>query len=943
MLTAGTKLGPYEVAAPLGAGGMGEVYRARDTKLGRDVALKVLPAAFANDAERMARFEREAQVLASLNHPNIAAIYGLEESGGVRALVMELVEGETLAERLATPARRDSVGEGLHGPPAQEREHRKGAPLPLGEALPIARQITEALEAAHERGIIHRDLKPANIKITPEGAVKVLDFGLAKALDPQDSGANLANSPTLSPTLSLAATQAGVILGTAAYMAPEQAKGKSVDRRADIWAFGCVLYELLAGQQAFEGETISDVLAAVIMKEPDWGRLAPATPSVIQKLVRRCLQKDPKQRLQAIGEARIAIEETLTSADVAPGFSPAGADLKVGATAGEHRSPLQRALPWALVGLTSVALLVAVYAYWRATRSSPSPPAELSLDIPSTRQLDTVAGPAVVISPDGSRIAYVARTAQGKNQIYLRELDKPEAVPLEGAEGLSPFFSPDGQWIGFYANGKIERISVFGGAPVEICSANGDRGASWSEDGTIVLTPALTAPLVRVSATGGTPQPLTQLDAGRKEITQRWPEVLPGGKAVLFTASANNDDFAHAYVEAASLSSGQAKVLLDNAYFGRYLSSGYLVYVSGGTLFAIAFDAEHLKVTGTAMPVIQNIQADLGNGGAQFSSSRTGTAVYLTGQTLAAQATVALVDRKGAATPLVKQPGDYYAPQFSPDGKQLALQVGGGNTWIYDLARETMTPLTFPPADCLNPVWTPDGKRVACYEANPAAGGRNISWIPADGTGGLQQLTQASALPQLPGSWSPDGKTLAFFRLRAKSGTCCEIWTLPVNPDGTPGEPKPLLGQDSTGSFTTPRFSPDGHWLAYQSTESGPPQVYVVPYPGPGGKRQISIANGTFPEWSKTGHELFFTQGNPLAIVSVSYSVQGNSFQPGIPTVLFSGNFQRRDPYGSYDVAPDGNFAMLEAAGGKSEAPALPTVVMNWFARVRQLVAAGQK
>jgi Tol biopolymer transport system component len=935
-LVAGTKLGPYEILSPLGAGGMGEVYRARDTKLGREVALKVLPEAFAQDAERMARFQREAQVLASLNHPNIAAIYGLEESGGVRALVMELVEGPTLAELLETRSSKFEI--------------RKPASIPVTsfdfrsssfDPLPIAQQIAEALEYAHERGIIHRDLKPANIKITHDGAVKVLDFGLAKALDTGDPASNISNSPTIS----IAATQAGVILGTAAYMSPEQAKGKSVDRRADIWAFGCVFFEMLTGTKAFEGETTSDVLAAVIRAEPDWNAVPPSTPASIRKLVQRCLQKDPKQRLQAVGEARIAIEETLSGDAVRPGLAPAMAS---DATRPPQGAALRRrALPWTLAVVASAAFLITLGILWRATRLSPPGPIELSLSPPAAQPLFRADGPAVLLSPDGSRIAYVAEPSAGKTQIYVRDLDKPEATPLESAIGSSPFFSPDGQWIGFFApDGGLKKVSVFGGAPVALCNADARRGGAWGEDGTIVFPPTVTSPLYRISAAGGAPVALTQLDAARKEITHRWPQILPGGKDVLFTASADNNNFERAFVGVASLVTGQTKVLIENAYFGRYLPSGYLAYVSGGTLFAVPFDVKELKVSGTAMPILPNIQGDLSNGGVQFSFSQTGTAAYMTGQAVSNQVTVVLRDRKGEASPLIQQPGDYFAPRFSPDGKQLALQVGTGNVWVYDLAQGTMTPLTFSPADCTNPTWTPDGKRIACSRRSAAGVGLGISWLPSDGTGSMEPLTKGSTVIQVPSSFSPDGRTLAFFQFSAKTGACCEIWTLPINPNGQPGQPQPFLGQDSGNAFRLPELSPDGHWMAYPSSESGTLQVYVVPFPGPGGKRQISVSRGGYPRWSRADHELFFIGGNgpASALVAVPYTVQGNSFQPGKAAPLFEGGFERRDPYPIYDVAPDGkHFAVLQVAGGKQTTLAPPTVVVNWFARVQQLVSAGQK
>ncbi len=595
--------------------------------------------------------------------------------------------------------------------------------------------------------------------------------------------------------------------------------------------------------------------------------------------------------------------------------------------------------------MLGAALLVTLAMVWRGFGNAPQPSAVLSLDVPSTQQLDMTSGPAVVISPDGSRVAYVARTG-GLDQIFVRELDQPQAKMLEGAQGTALFFSPDGQWIGYFnSNSVLEKVSVFGGAPVAICNATGARGAWWGKDGTIIFTPGFTSPLQRVSAAGGQPQPLTHLDASRKEVTHRWPQILPGGKDVLFTDSGDNNDFSHSAIAAVTLATGQVKRLVESAYFGRYLASGYLVYVSGGTLFAVPFNPRAMKLTGAAMPIIQNVAADLSNGSAQFSASATGTAVYVTGKTQVAQSTVAVVDRQGNATPLISKPGEYYAPRFSPDGKQLALQVGTGNTWVYDLARQTLTPLTFPPADCLLPVWTPDGKRIACDQSNPPfGGGMSLSWIPANGTGSLQPLTEPGSVELNPSSWSPDGKALAFYRPHSDGG-CCEIWTLSVNSSGKPGKLQPVVGHDPPLPVSYPAFSPDGHWLAYSSVESGAPQVYVIPYPGPGGKRQISTTGAYSPRWSKTGHELFFEQAaNPTSVFAVSYSVEGNSFQAGIPKLLFKGNFVNLVPYPGYDVSPDGkHFAMMVPVGGATGGIALPTVALNWFEHVQQMVSSGRK
>jgi serine/threonine protein kinase/Tol biopolymer transport system component len=940
-LQQGTRLGAYEVISPLGVGGMGEVYRARDTRLQRDVALKILPETMARDAQRMARFEREAQVLASLNHPNIAAIYGLEETNGVRALVMELVEGETLGERIvgegsALSDRRspmDSIG-------AQKSDPREPKGLPYQATLPIAKQVAEAFEYAHERGVIHRDLKPANVKITPEGTVKVLDFGLAKVLAAQDSPATMDTAD--SPTLSAMATQAGMILGTAAYMSPEQAKGQKVDRRADIWAFGCVMFEMLSGRKPFEGETISEVLAAVIRAEPDWRVIPDTTPPSIQHLIRRCLVKEPKERLRDIGEARIAIDETISGVGELSTL-PTNSTVQR-----EPRGLFYRALPWTVAALAVVALLVTLAIHWKSPSPGPVAPMELSLDISASQQLLRADGPAIVLSPDGSRIAYVTGM-RPQTQIYVRELDKSQAKPLEGVHGLSPFFSPDGQWIGYYSvDGKLERVSVFGGAPVVLANANSDRGATWSEDGTIVYSPTITSSLYRVPAAGGEPVEVTHLDAARNQITHRWPQFLPGGKTMIFTASGDNNNFSEAAVEAASLATGEAKVLVENAYFGRYLPSGYLTYISGGKLFAARFDANNLKLTGPSLPILQNIEADLTNGSAQLSFSRTGTAIYLTGQGLSSKVTVALVDRKGNVTPLIKQPGDYFAPNFSPDGKQLALQQGMGNVLVYNLARKTLTPLTFSKPQCIYPVWTPDGKRITCERPSLAGIGQGISWLPSDGTGSMEALTKGYEERQIPFSWSPDGNTLAFAQYSPNQGSWCDIWTLPLGPGGRPGKPEIHMGgspEHAAASYYAPAFSPDGRWLAYSQYVSGMPQIFVTAYPGPGGKWQVSVDGGQFPVWSRSNQELYFIgKDSTINLYAVPYHTQGSLFQPGTARLLFHGDFRNSNPFPAYDVSPDGkHFAMLELAREVSSATTPPTVVLNWFDRVAQMVAASQK
>ena len=567
---------------------------------------------------------------------------------------------------------------------------------------------------------------------------------------------------------------------------------------------------------------------------------------------------------------------------------------------------------------------------------------ELSLWIPATEQLEIASGPAVIISPDGSRVAYVARAGgSGAGQLYVRELDKVAAVPLDGAAGAqAAFFSADSQWIGFFADGKLKKISVRGGAPIALCDAGGSRGGDWSEDGTIIFPTQFTSALYRVSANGGTPVAATHLDAARSEITHRWPQFLPGGKGVLFTASSDNNFFGHASVDVAPLDTGVPKVLVENAYFGRYLAGGYLAYVSQGTVFVAPFDAKALKLTGTAIPVMQGVNYDISNGSAQVSVSKDGTAIHLDGGSAGQNLNLVLMDRKGNSSVLVSDQPDAAVPRLSPDGKRLAFQQGTGNIWIYDLERKTTSRAMLGTVGASWPQWTPDGQRLtyAHPHSTSVGSGQSIYWERADGSGEEKPLTPETILNAYPSSWSPDGRILAFQRLSGKDGSCCEIWALPVDEAGKPGEAHEVPG---VGRGFAPALSPDGHWLAYTSPESGTVQIFVVPFPGPGGKWQISTGSGFDPRWSKSGHELFYLDGR--ALIAVPYSVEKGSFQPGKPEELFSDRFEMRAPLGSYDVTPDGqHFVMLQLTGGRTAAASGPTVVLNWIDQARQLVAAGQ-
>jgi Tol biopolymer transport system component/predicted Ser/Thr protein kinase len=859
-LTAGTRLGPYEILAPIGAGGMGEVYKANDTKLDREVAIKVLPAALAQDPERLARFEREAKVLAALNHPNIAQIYGVEE----RALVMELVVGETLQ-----------------------------GPLPLDIALNYAKQIADALEAAHEKNIIHRDLKPANIMITPAGVVKVLDFGLAAVSQSSDP-----SNPANSPTLTISPTRAGMILGTAGYMSPEQARGKTVDKRADIWAFGVVLFEMLTGKLLFAGETVSDTLAQVLTKEPDWQQV----PAKVRRLLQACLQKDPKQRLQAIGDLPLLLD--------VPEAAPRTKNV----------------LPWAIAAVMTIALLGALV----FMRPRPVDHALIRLSV------DLGPGSIVgdpVISPDGTRLVFPARGPSGKPQLATRLLDQANSTLLPGTENATdPFFSPDGRWIGFFADAKIKKISVQGGAAVTLSDAPVLKwGASWGEDGNIILGGTPGSGLSRLAGAGGAPQPLalTRLDA----LGLRWPQILPGGAFVLFTAVSGALEYQNDSVVVLSLKTGQIKTLLRGGYFGRYVptygSTGHLMYVNEGAVFALPFDPARLESRGTPSPVLDDVATR------QFDFSSTGTLLYRGGKAQEQTYPIVWLDSSGKTEPLVATPGSYGDPRFSPDGQRLAV-VNGPDIFVYDLKRETMSRLTFAAQDVKHPVWTPDGKHIAY------SGRGGIFWMRADGGGEKQRLSEST--DQLfADSFSPDGRRLAYSELNPKTGA--DLWTIPLDlsdPDHPkPGKPEPFL--QTSGQEFMAKFSPDGRWIAYYSDESGRNEVYVRPFPGPGGKWQISSGGGNLPIWSSTARQLFY-QTLDAYIMVADYTVEGDSFIAEKPR-LWSDTPIRNLGIVNSDLAADGKrFAVFPPSepNAADKGAAHVTFLLNFFDELRRSVPAGK-
>jgi serine/threonine protein kinase/Tol biopolymer transport system component len=885
-LSSGERLGPYEILTPIGAGGMGEVYRARDTRLNRDVAIKV-------SAERFSeRFDREARVIASLNHPNICTLFDV----GSNYLVMELVEGPTLADRI-----------------------KEGA-LPLNEALPIAKQIADALDAAHEKGVTHRDLKPANVKVKPDGTVKVLDFGLAKA------GGTPAAASDNSPTLTMGETEAGVILGTASYMAPEQAKGKPVDKRADIYAFGVVLYEMVTGKRLHRGETTTEILASVLKEEPKWDKV----PAPVHRLLQRCLEKDPQNRLRHIGDVMSLVDD--------PAHAP-----KVAAPGGKQWL-------WPTVAALVVAMAAVGWNWYRASRLTDLPLVRHDVDLgaeivlPPPRPFIT----NFVISPDGTRIAYVAgASAGGPPKLFTRKLDQPNAVELSGTEGArGPFFSPDGRWIGFASQRKLNKISVDGGALVPLMDLSaGFAGASWGEE-SIVVTQQASSLLMRIPSGGGQPTPVPELPKG--EDYKASPQFLPRGKAVLLATAAppvggvlNADKAAIAVL---SLADHHTKTLVQGGAFGRYVASvggtGHLLYTNRGALYAIPFDPDKLETRGTAVPILSDVMGTAGASG-KFDVSQTGTLIYQKGAAGGGPVlmTVQWLDSTSKPEPLLAKPGIYTAPHLSPDGKRLALSVADGlnrDIEVYEWQSERTTKLTFGGKVYTSPTWTPDGHYVVFNSVG------TMFWARADGAGQPQQLaeTKAAATQIVPWSFSPDGKHLAFME-QSTGGS--QIWTLPIdqqNGEVKAGMPEQFL--KSQFNDVQPAFSPDGKWLAYRSNATGQNEIYVRPFPPPasgqGGQWVISTERGTDPHWSRAGHDLLYV--GPDGMMAASYTVKGETFQADKPRV-----WRANVPVTDFDLSPDGKrlATVVPVQGAEAPKPEHEVVFLeNFFDELRRRVPAGK-
>ena len=928
-LTLGATLGSYEISAKIGEGGMGEVYRARDTKLDRDVALKVLPEAFTSDPERLARFEREAKVLASLSHPNIAGIYGLEEAapstaGGassgevVRALVLELVEGPTLADLLESVRSGRSLDRPSGGSEDPRLRTIKSAPgLPIEETLPIAKQIAEALEAAHEAGVIHRDLKPANIKVRDDGTVKVLDFGLAKAFEPATADVNLSRSTTLS--LTTAGTQMGVILGTPAYMAPEQAKGKPVDKRADVWAFGAVLYEMVTGRKLYEAGDVSEVLASVVLKDPDISAIGGQVPAHIRALLRRCLVKDPKNRLRDIGEVRIALTDP--GSGVAPGRTSETAT----------RLPVWlRPVPALIAVGLIVVISAAVGALLVRPTDEPADVVRVSMALSESAPLVvTPFGTDLAISPDGREIVYVGPAADGGfgTMLYRRAIDELEAVPLAGTDrGQSPFFSADGEWIAFSTppGVRLLRVPTGGGVPevVESSTETGRAGGTWTADDRIIVG-QIEGGLLELSTDGADPTSLTTPDAERGESGHGFPAIVPEREAVLFAIT--DPSATTSLLAVLDLDTGEVTRLGLAGRAPRYVGTGHVVYVDpDGALWAVGFDLERLALQGRPVQLLRGVTTKR-IGSANFGVSRAGRLVYAGGPEV--DLSLVWVDRTGETLSRIGDVSVRGAPRVSPDGSRLALVTAEDDVWILDLEREGATRLTVEGTNVV-PAWAPDGSSVT-FASIRGSGTIDLYSKPADFSG-RAELLLAAPETLIPGSWSSDGEVLVYHQTTAAINR--DLWSLPVS-----GDPVSLRATEF--DELAPRLSPDGLWVAFVSNQTGGERVYMQPFSG-GRVVSVSTGPGTEPVWARDGRELFYRDGDRMMVVDVT---PGPDATVSTPRVLFEGAYAP-DPYRigvpNYDVAADGQrFVMVKGEGTAPDAAAQGIVLVeNWFEELRQMV-----
>jgi len=900
---------------------MGEVYRARDSRLGRDVAIKILPSAFTGDIDRLVRFEREARVLATLNHPNIGAIYGVEDAPTdegipIRALVLELVEGETLAERIARSAE------------SKDRRMR------LDEVLTIARQIAEALEVAHEKGIVHRDLKPANIKITPEGVVKILDFGLAKAASGEPPEPTLSEARLGTPV----GSQEGHVIGTAAYMSPEQARGTAVDKRSDIWAFGCVLFEMLSGRAAFERETVTNTLTAIAESDPDWTQIPETAPFPVRRLIRRCLEKDPKRRLRDIGDARYEIEQLIDAPikDALPQPTEARRKLSL---------PVAAALVLSGLALTGAA--------WLSLSTSRSVGdrriSRFTIDLPDGQVIGPGFNSHLAFSRDGTHLAFTPFPGP----VYIRRLDSLQSEPLEVSKSPGfrggPMFSPDGTSISyiegntiFSASRPFLKASLAGGAAVKLAEYDAFHEGEWGPDGKLYWTASYPGGIVRIGESGGEIEPVTKLDVEHGERSHRFAHFLPGGKSIIYTVALDETNgYDDARIDLWDLTTGKHKPLISGGTSAVYSPSGHIVYARAGKLFAVPFDAERQEVTGSAFEVLSGIMMSRNTGVAEFRISDRGDLAYVSGPAEGGDRTLVWVDRSGKAEPLPLSGASYLYPRLSPDGRSLAVEIEGPNHdfYLYDFARAVLSKMT---TDGLShdPVWTPDGKRLAFRSWK--TGGMTMWWMPVDRSSNAVRL-DPKGTRESPVSFSPDGKYLTFDQKDPQ--TRDDAWVLPI--DGT--TEARAIAKSSRGEGSA-KFSPDGRWIAYSSSEAGKPEIFVQPFPGLGPKLQISSNGGTDPVWRHSGGELYYRNGKTMMVVSVTTSPE---FRASAPRQLWEGDYSEGSgascgmpgvSSSNYDVTPDGQHFLMVRDDDRVGAKQI-VVILNWAEELknRPRTGTGQK
>jgi eukaryotic-like serine/threonine-protein kinase len=884
-LPPGTRLGPYEILAPLGAGGMGEVYRARDTRLDRMVALKVLPAHLADNEELRQRLDREARTISQLSHPHICALYDVGHQDGVDFLVMEYLEGEMLSDRLAR------------------------GPLPSEQVLRYGIQITDALDKAHRQGIVHRDLKPGNVMITKSG-VKLLDFGLAK-LRAAGPGGSFSAASVLPTRTDASLTAQGTIIGTFQYMAPEQLEGREADARSDIFALGAVLYEMATGKKAFSGKSQASLIAAILDRTPPpISTIQPMTPPALDRIVKTCLEKDPEDRWQTAHDVMLELKW------IAEGGSQAGLPAPVVA-----RRRSRERLAWIVAGVLAASTIALAILELRRPRSARAVVRSIVLP-PGKTTFSFVSGGAgpVKISPDGRQLAFVASESGGKRQLWIRPLESLMARSLPATEGATyPFWSPDSRSVGFFADGKLKKIEVAGGPPLSICDAPDARGGSWSRDGIILFEPQFREPLHRVVATGGKPVAVTKFDASRRETTHRWPFFLPDGRRFLFFSGSHSTG-AESELDAIFVGSldGEKPKLLVNARSNGAYAAGHLLFVRQKTLLAQPFDPKSLKLSGDAFPIAEKVQDDPGFFNAVFSVSDEGTLAYQEAGGTTGLSELAWLDRSGKKIDVLGEPADYYGPSISPDGRRVAVGVGDpGDIWVYDVARRVRTRLTFAGGDDFASTWSPDGTRVAFSSQRSGSG--DLYAKVASGTG-ADELLSSSKIFKVPNSWSPDGRYLAYIAFQGAPGSKADLWLLSL----ADRKPSPLLRTEF--DEVAAAFSPDGRWLAYASNESGRFEIYVQPFPGPGGKWQVSTAGGLHPRWRRDEKELFYFA--PDGKVMAAEIGPGAAFEAGTPKALFATPF-KDVPGAPYDVSSDGQRFLLNRPIGEETAPPI-TLVQNW-------------